>query len=227
MANTLSIVLERLHASAVPDDPSVCRISGYVRSIRGQPLAKRTFQFSLPENTFSIAGTTLLAPGRSEVRTDANGFLQVDLLRGAEVVVYLPELSAGLLRTVPDEASMDLVAWLFPYVVSVAYSGDNPLTVSLATDTSVPLTFTATLSDGTTVDLVDAVTLESDDLDVAQTTDQVVELLSVGTVEVTPLSLDYTKLPTNQLPNFEESLATHVLPPDPEFFDPITIIVTA
>lgn len=225
MANTLTVSLTALHSDSAPDDENLCRISGYLRNVRGQPIAKAPLRFASRETQVSAYGSTLVLPNRVEVTTDATGFLQVDLLRGAEIVVSLPTISAGITRTVPDQASINLVAWLFPYVESIAYDGDNPLTVSRSAG-GVPLVFTATLSDGSTVELLDAVTLETSDEGVLTVVDQLVSMAGTGSATITPTGVDYTRLPTNQFPDLAESVARHIAPPDPALPDPISITVT-
>ena len=84
---------------------------------------------------------------RQTVRTDKNGYVQVDLIRGAQYDVVLQALEDSPRRIdVPDRSSVNLPDLIFPVVTGVSFDQPGPWTVAVGTPLLV--TPTVALSNG-------------------------------------------------------------------------------
>lgn len=110
-------------------DIRLCRCSGYVRGPNGRPKRGIDLQFIPLFNPLLVGGATVLGE-RTAVRTDAEGFVSVDLFRFGMYEVTV-ESHENIQREVcvPDRSSLNIGDLLFPVVAVVEYDID-PLVVS-------------------------------------------------------------------------------------------------
>lgn len=164
MGNASTISGTALSAPVAPE-PNLCRVSGYLRDVQGNPLRGVGIVIRHVYNPIGQATEVLVLRERQTVRSDGDGFLQFDLLRSATVDVELPNrlLDHVLHCVVPDAASVDLIDFLFPYVASVEFVTADPVTADVGE--SVVLELNAVLSNGVVVKLDGASTtlLSSDE----------------------------------------------------------------
>ena len=113
----------------VSANPAMCRCSGFVLDGSAVPVRGVSFTLQLVEGPTVLGDATLaLVPTRAI--TDARGYLQVDLIRGA---LYRVEYGAdtaftGLFK-VPDLSAAQFADVIHPVVTSVSFS---PASLSLA-----------------------------------------------------------------------------------------------
>lgn len=206
----------------VAADPRLCRASGFFRDVSGRPLANLDFHFiGLCQNTdqppmtpMIVDGDAVLQGGELILRTDANGYLQVDLYRTATYSVLMQGFETDLRSIkVPDAPSVNLVELLFPVVTSVEFSPD-PLVLSVNSAIDIDVTILAT--DGQTLDISkEDLLFRSSDTGVV--TVQVVEGklrafgVAAGTAEITAERAD-------------QSIIT--IPEEPTVYAPLSVTVS-
>jgi len=153
----------------IANDPRLCRASGYFRDITGAPHRNLDIIFIGEFAPILLEGSGVLSERRM-VKTDENGYVQVDLIRCANYSVTIEGMEDRIRSvSVPDAPSVNLPDLLFPVVASVSFSPLGPynlrvgetlsLTPTVATSSGVPLTGTASsdvgwsMSDDTVVSL--------------------------------------------------------------------------
>lgn len=143
-------------------DVNLCRCSGHVIGPTGQPKRGIDVHFIPLNNPMLVANKAVLGE-RVAVRTDANGYVSVDLFRNGYYLATV-ESHENIQReiTVPDRSSVNIAHLLFPIVGAVEYDPAGPFTVA-AGDT---LDVTPTVTTTSFVELCDI-----GDADVAYTTD--------------------------------------------------------
>ena len=186
-----------------PASPDVCRMGADFVGVDGLPRVNLRVKFSFDYSHVEVQDFSILGPERT-VATDANGHLEVDLMRGVGVHCHLPgRHDLALPFTVPDLATADLFDYLFPRVSSVALT---PATMALAVGGTEEGAATATLSDGRTVDVAGAVTwASSDELVATVSTGGLVTAVAAGTANISVSALVVTGIeeiwdPTTQAP---------------------------
>lgn len=124
-------------------NPNLCRASGYVKGPNGQPRKGIDIHFIPLFNPLLVGDDTVLGE-RVAVRTDATGFVSVDLYRNGKYEATV-ESHENIQRevVVPDRASVSMGDLLFPVVASVEYSVD-PLEVDAGDDLDVTVEVIAT-----------------------------------------------------------------------------------
>jgi hypothetical protein len=139
--NVFEVFAETIQATDSPD-PRLCRASGYFRDVTGAPRAKLGVQFFMAQ-PFLLDGAAVTGEP-STLRTDANGYGAIDLVRGAVCTAAL-ETWENHLRTirVPDAPSCNLPDLLFPVVDHITL-----LVPSLRVGEEVTLTPTVLDSNG-------------------------------------------------------------------------------
>ena len=152
MGNASTITGVAISTPAAPS-PSLCRVSGYLRDVQGSPLKGWALTIRHIYSPIADVSAVLFLRERVTVRSDAQGFVQFDLIRGSKVDIEIPNrlLDQVLHCTTPDADSVDLVDFLFPYVSSVEFVTTSPQNV-LAGD-SVVFGLKAILSNGVEVTL--------------------------------------------------------------------------
>ena len=79
MANASTLVGTPV-STAVASAPDLCRISGYLKDLHGNPLPGVGLMFVNTYNPLGIATNTLLLQERTTVRSDKNGYVEFDLI---------------------------------------------------------------------------------------------------------------------------------------------------
>lgn len=148
-------------------DTRLCRVSGFVLDPSGRPRAGANIQFVRCPGPISSGGALILGERVSQ-KTDRNGYLQIDLVRGSDYLVTV-DGHENIPRevTIPDRSSMALAHLLFPVVATASFDPAGPWTVAVGN--SLTITPTITASD---YEVLDGAALEDviysiDDPDVA------------------------------------------------------------
>lgn len=195
MSNSSTIIGSALTASA-PSDPELCRISGYLRDLQGYPLKGSGFVVRNVYAPIGRATNVLFLRERLVFRTDATGYVQFDLVRGATVDVELPNrLTDHVMHClVPDAASVDLIDFLYPYVVSVEFVTPDPVPLNMGDILVVEAQ--AVLSNGVILPLDGASTTltQSDESVLLKTSSMVFEPTGLGSCTISVTNFDPASL---------------------------------
>lgn len=152
----LIVVLEgqnnafNLYGSAVvrpvASDLRLCTACGFFRRENGSPHANVDIHIVAKFDPLLLDGSAVM-PSRLSVRTDINGWAQVNLIRNGQYDVTI-QGDRDLMRmvTVPDEGSVNLPDLLFPVVDRVEFDVATPWTISMGS--SLDVVPTVYLSDG-------------------------------------------------------------------------------
>ena len=101
---------------APPASAAVCRLYTRVLDLGGEPLAFRALLVAPYASPSSLAQSGNVSVGEPRrAFSDRHGYLQIDLLRGARVLVLLPGTLDYRPFTVPDLAVAPLLEHLYPY----------------------------------------------------------------------------------------------------------------
>lgn len=124
-------------------DLRLCRLSGFFRRSDGQPYAGLDFRFKPQFKPAIVDGDGVLW-GTIDARTDADGYIEIDLFRGGEYRVLVESLSDDeRLLVIPSVPSENIVEILFPVVETVVFL---PSSLSMAVDDSEEVVPTVTAS---------------------------------------------------------------------------------
>lgn len=186
-------------------DPLLCRASGFFRDASGRPLEGLDIEII---NQFkpAVAGGDAIMGERLSLRTDEDGYAQVDLYRNGCYSAWVQSIQAagadpaGAIAfpreiEVPDQSSISLIELLFPIVDTVVYTPDP---VSVAEDDSVDVDVVVTATDKRvlTGPAGDDVLYEIDDTEVATVSVQEDKLVifghKAGTATLTATRKDQT-----------------------------------
>lgn len=224
MANASSVSGTKL-STPTADSTSLCRISGYLYDIHGNPIKSQKITVRNVHDPMLYGATITVVKEYQTVRTNSSGLLTFDAYRGGKVKIELPGriLDRILVCNIPSAASANLNDILFPYIVSVALSSDDSA-VSLAVSSSHSYTATATLSDGETVDVSALLTLSSSDTDVATVSGGSVLGVSAGTSDITITDVDTDSLEVYQEPDGD--VIARLSEPSITFPDAVTVTVS-
>lgn len=138
----------------VATDARLCRASGFFKDAAGRPLAWLDITLINEFKPAIVDGTGILG-SKVELRTDVNGYAEVDLYRNGEYRAMVQSIQAAEADdtgaivfdreiVVPDRASVSLVDLLFPIVKEITW---DPATVSLAAGDTLDLVPTVVGSD--------------------------------------------------------------------------------
>ena len=128
--NIFDVVAE-LFELPIATDPRLCRCSGYFRDATGAP-SQYLDMHIIPEFDPILLEDSAVVTGERHIRTDENGYVQVDLIRGGNYWVNLEAMGAANLRRlcqVPDAASCNFPDLLFPRVDEIHFDPD-PISVA-------------------------------------------------------------------------------------------------
>jgi len=111
-------------------DARLCRCSGYFRELNGGPKKYLDLSFSAEFDPILLEGAGVVSGG-IRVRTDENGWVELDLIRGGIYNANVESMEATPTRCVrvPDLASANLPDLLFPVVSDVQLDVGAPLSV--------------------------------------------------------------------------------------------------
>lgn len=118
----------------VSTDPRLCRTSGFFKDGAGRPLANLDIKLINQFKPAVVDGNAVLGE-RLDLRTDADGYCQVDLYRNGEYRAWVQSIQAaeadptGAITfsremVIPDQSSANLVELLFPVVTDVVFTPD-------------------------------------------------------------------------------------------------------
>lgn len=100
-------------------DPRLCRASGFFRDAAGRPYANVDIFFIAQFKPAIVDGDAVLGE-RVMLRTDADGYAQVDLFRNGEYRATIQSLEDYTkIVMVPDRSSVNIVDLLFPVVSEI------------------------------------------------------------------------------------------------------------
>lgn len=121
----------------VSSDPRLCRVSGFFKRADGLPYVNLDLIFT-PRFKPAIVDESSVMWGPINARTDADGYVELDLYRMGEYSVLVETLEDQALEiVVPDLSSFNLVSLLFPVVEQVIF---NPAAISLGVGEEVFVT---------------------------------------------------------------------------------------
>jgi len=135
-------------------DPRLCRASGFFKDPTGQPQAGLELEFINQFRPAVVDGYGVLG-AKVDIRTDEDGYVEIDLYRHAEYHVMVQGLEAaeecdtGAIVfdrdvVVPDRASMNLLDLLFPIVKEITW---DPATLTVAVGDTLDVVPTITATD--------------------------------------------------------------------------------
>ena len=106
-------------------DPRLCRASGFFRDAAGRPYANLDI-FLIAKFKPAIVDGAAVMGERVDLRTDEDGFAQVDLFRNGEYLATVQSLEDITRQIfVPDRASINLPDLIFPVVKSIVWDPDE------------------------------------------------------------------------------------------------------
>lgn len=135
-ANNFEITAELFTLPAALDS-QLCRASGYVIGPDGRPRRGIDIHF-IPFFRPAVVGGKAVLGERVAVRTDADGYVQVDLFRNADYYATV-ESHENVQREIclPDRSSVNIAHLLFPIVAAVEYDPTGPYTVAVGATLSI------------------------------------------------------------------------------------------
>jgi len=130
----------------VATDPRLCRASGFFRNLNGAPKQWLDIHFNAHFAPILLEGDAIFTE-RVEIRTDADGYACIDLIRCAQYDAIIENLEdTARVVSVPDASSVNLPDLLLPVVGSVMFDPPGPYALTIGTDLVV--TPTVMTSDG-------------------------------------------------------------------------------
>lgn len=119
-------------AMPVATDSRLCRASGFFKDATGRPLAWLDITLINDFKPAIVDGYGVLG-SKVELRTDEDGYVEVDLYRGGEYRAMVQSIQAAELDptgaivfdrelVVPDQASVSFIDLLFPVVEEIAWT---------------------------------------------------------------------------------------------------------
>lgn len=158
-------------------DPRCCRCTGRFLDLQNRPMVNRLVRFS-SRGEFqkpAVLDGNMIADSSLELRTDSNGFVVADLIRGGEYwVMFAGDEDETWEVNVPDRTSMNLVDLIHPQPVSLSYDATlapgNAITVPHGPDNQVGVPVSLLFSDfhEETVNVAQFVTFTNDHDDIVQ-----------------------------------------------------------
>jgi len=148
-SNVFNVYCEVLSVP-VASDPRLCRASGFFRDVSGSPKRNLDIHFIARFDPILLDGDGVVTE-RQTIRTDDNGFAQIDLIRFGNYCAMIQDRE-DLLRavSVPNQASVNLPDLLFPRVKTVTLDPSGPY--SLYVEDSIEVTPTVVTTDGRELD---------------------------------------------------------------------------
>lgn len=124
-------------------DPRLCRASGFFRRGNGAVARNVDVHFIPKFKPLLLDGAAVLTE-RDIIRTDADGYAQIDLIRLGQYDVTIQgmeDITRGI--SVPDAPSVSLPDLLFAVVSQIVFNQAGPYTVTIGTDLTITPTITA------------------------------------------------------------------------------------
>lgn len=179
----------------------LCTITGVFYGTNGLPLrgaALRVRNIYVPT---AVGTDGLVLDGTRRIISDEDGVVSFTLIQGAQVRIEIPGREQEITRTVtvPATAECDLVALLYPYLVSVAWDDPGPLSQEVGD--LFTIIATGTYSDGVTENITRVCTFEKSVSDVVSGSGGSLRAAVPGSTEVTITGVNTGSLSRYQLPN--------------------------
>lgn len=93
---------------------AICTVTGTICKADETPLAnqlvKATIRLTQQDQGGQIVGTVGIVSDPIEAFTDEDGYFEVDLVRGAIVLLEIPTINLRKEVTIPDEVEVDFVS---------------------------------------------------------------------------------------------------------------------
>lgn len=132
-------------------DPRLCRASGFFRDVTGAPATDVDVQIIAKFNPLLLEGSAVVTE-RVNVRTDKDGYLEVDLIRNGQYNVTVSGMEDVVrMISVPDAPSCNLPDLIFPVVGEVSFDPEGPYALTLGGD-DVPITPTIITTAGSVLE---------------------------------------------------------------------------
>ena len=147
VTNDFDITCHDLREQPEAHDSRFCRLYTTLIDNAGQVVRGGRFSFRLTRNPVVLSGA-LMPVQDSEVYSDADGRVEIDLIRGGEYTVLLPGYEGGEVANivVPDAPAWELTTVVFPYPLLLTFDPETPITVAVGAYTTIDLSLC--LSDG-------------------------------------------------------------------------------
>lgn len=114
-------------------DNRICIASGIFRTPTGGIARSVDIQFIAKWNPILLEGSPIM-PERVSVRTDANGYVEVPLIRFGQYDATIEGMEDYQRQvSVPDAAAVNIGDLLFPVVSVVSFEGEGPYTSAVGT----------------------------------------------------------------------------------------------
>lgn len=125
----------------IATDPRLCRCSGYFRDLDGSPRQNLDIHFIAKFDGIVLEEAGVFASER-HIRTDKNGYAQIDLIRCANYQASIETLGGDSLRcvSVPDAPSTNLPDLLLPIVELVTFSPAGPYSLGIGPANEITIT---------------------------------------------------------------------------------------
>lgn len=134
--NAFDVVGEIL-TPPVANDPRLCRCSGFFRNPTGSPQDYFDLHVT-PEFSPIVLEEAAVFPRKAVIRTNKDGYAEIDLIRGACYLVTGEGLEeAGRRVRVPDLASCNLPDLLLAVVERVVFDPPGPWTIAAGSELEV------------------------------------------------------------------------------------------
>jgi hypothetical protein len=128
VANDFTVVGSSGALSESPD-PSWCRVTGYITKQNGVKYPGYAFTIHTLKEPVVVDGA-MLGGDRVDLRSDKDGKVVVDLARGGQYTVVMPDyIDEEVIITVPDAPSANLSDLLFLYPKSATF---NPAALAMS-----------------------------------------------------------------------------------------------
>jgi hypothetical protein len=137
-SNAFNIAAQLL-TPPVPSDSRLCAAYGYFRDITGAPQANVEIHFIAEFDPVWLDSSAVLSERRI-VRTDTNGFVQINLIRNGRFQVTIQGEEEVVRRiAVPDAPNVNIADLIFPIVSLIELDPPSPYTLTTGQELAVGL----------------------------------------------------------------------------------------
>jgi len=194
--NGFTVAATPVGVFGVPLDPRVCRCIGRFINFRNQPVANAMVRISAESELLlrapKVVDSAMVSSSAVELRTDANGFVSVDLLRtGKYWITYSGEEDELWTIVVPDRSTANLIELIHPEPTALTFGLPSPVAVTIGQFVEVPVEVAFSDFQTHSADLGNLIQFDASDsllADVSfRTSDGVLVILgkATGTFEIT------------------------------------------
>jgi len=135
--NAFSIEAE-VFIMPIAKDARMCCCSGFFRDLDGAPLRNLEIHIKADFEA-AVLESSAVIPGQRHIRTDDEGYAQIDLIRGGCYQAFIPRMGMDHPRTieVPDALSANLPDVLFPVVGRIMLDPPGPYEIPVGSDNEI------------------------------------------------------------------------------------------